>query len=407
MLIDQERATDMTLDTAADRAVAVDTAVVFMVVSNEQLEAARSVAVHLPTRATVVNPYTGTAIPLDELSSVERPLGFIPTPRTIHNARITVRRALMMAGGPSPVLVVGQDEGTMERVAITAARKAGARVAIMPDGVRATVPVVQHKAATLTSSAIRVADRTLVAAGILSGRRGDFGSSAPDAILGWGRGWEKPLQGRAPAALITNCGSPRADAFVDMPPRPDAGRILMCSQPLSLPATAAPPREVAAWYSWLTAMAGLDDPRVRVRLHPGERSPRYDLPPGLRHLRAEAPRTLAEDLAWADVVLSPYSSVLVEAVGASRVPISAGSTHIWGVYAANAFLEDPRVPSVDFRSSPDVDDLLAVAAETAPFVDGLRDDFLANIGDAARLTAGAIVALAGAPAAEAAGARAR
>ena len=179
-----------------------------------------------------------------------------------------------------------------------------------------------------------------------------------------------------------------------MPPRPHAGRLLLCSQPLSLPATAAPPREVAAWYAWLEAMDGLGDPRVRVRLHPGERSPRYDLPAGLHHLRDEAPNTLLEDLAWSDVVISPYSSVLVEAVGASRVPISAGSTHIWGVYAANAFLEDPRVPSVNFRSSPDVEDLLRVAAETAPFVNELRDDYLANIGDAARQTADVIVALA-------------
>ncbi len=280
----------MTLDTAADRAVAADTAVVFMVVSNEQLEAARTVAAHLPTRATVVNPYTCTAIPLDELSSVERPLGFIPTPRAIRNARITVRRALALAGGPSPVLVIGQDEGTMERVALTAARKAGARVAIMPDGVRATVPVVRHKAKKLSWKVIRLADRTLVAAGILSGRRGDFGSSAPDAILGWGPGWEQPLQGRAPAALITNCGNPRADVFTEMPPRPHAGRILLCSQPLSLPATAAPPREVAAWYAWLEAMDALGDPSVRVRLHPGERSERYDLPAGLHHLRSEPPK---------------------------------------------------------------------------------------------------------------------
>ena len=198
-----------------------------------------------------------------------------------------------MAGGTSPVLVIGQDEGTMERVALTAARKAGARVAIMPDGVRATVPVVRYKAKKLSWKLIRLADRTLVAAGILSGRRGDFGSSAPDAILGWGPGWEQPLQGRAPAALITNCGSPRADGFTEMPPRPRAGRILLCSQPLALPATAAPPREVAAWYSWLEAMDGLGDPRVRVRLHPGERSPRYDLPAGLHHLRDEAPKTLA------------------------------------------------------------------------------------------------------------------
>ena len=89
--------------------------------------------------------------------------------------------------------------------------------------------------------------------------------------------------------------------------------------------------------------------------------------------------------------------MLVEAVGASRVPISAGATQIWGVYAANAFLEDPRVPSVDFRTSLGVGDLLRVAAETEPHVDALRDDYLANIGDAARQTADVIAALARCP----------
>ena len=76
------------------------------------------------------------------------------------------------------------------------------------------------------------------------------------------------------------------------------------------------------------------------------------------------------------------------------MPISAGSTEIWGDFAANAFLQDPRVPSVDFRTSPDLDALLDVAAAAAPEVDALRDDYLAHVGDASRLTADAIVGLA-------------
>jgi hypothetical protein len=44
-----------------------------------------------------------------------------------------------------------------------------------------------------------------------------------------------------------------------------------------------------------------------------------------------------------------------------------------------------------------LDDLLAVAAETEPHVDALRDDYLANVGDAARQTADAIAALATPP----------
>jgi hypothetical protein len=386
----------MTFQTVADPASATDPAVIFMVVSGEQLEAARTVAAHLASPATVINPYTGVAGPLDDMASVERPLGFVITPRAIHAARRTVRRALATVGAPHPVLVIGQDEGMIERVAVTAARKGGARLAIMPDGVRTTARVLK---AGPVSRAIDAADRTLVVAGILSGRHNDFCSTAPELVLSWGTGWQEALRGRAPAAQVVNCGCPRSDVFADLPPRPDADRILICSQTLSLRQTAAPPRETAAWYSWLTSMAQLDDPRVRVRLHPGERSPRYRLSSALEPLRREPPRPLMEDLAWADVVLAPYSSVLVEAVGAGRVAISAGSTAIWGAYAANAFLEDPRVPSVDFRTSPGVEQLLAVAADAAPQVQALRDDYLAHIGDAARRTADAIVTLVAAPAA--------
>ena len=394
------------LNASTLRAWLVAVAVVFMVVSDEQLEAARAVAGHLPSAPTVVNPYTGVAAPLEEMTSVRRPVGAVPTPRAIAAARATLRRSLEISGGAHPLLVAGQDVGTIERVAIASARKAGARVAIMPDGVFASGRLTGAGSRRPLERAIAAADRTLVATGILTGRRSDFGSTAPDAILSWGPGWEAPLQRRAPAARIVNCGSPRSDSFAELPPRPGAGHVLLCSQPLFLSQAAAPPpRETAAWYDWLATMAAVDDPRVRVRLHPGERAPRYRLPAGLAHLLDEPQRPLADDLAWADAVIAPFSSVLVEAAGASRIPISAGSTAIWGDFAANAFLEDPRVPSVDFRTSPDLDALLGVAAAAAPHVEALRADYLANVGDASRRTAEAIVGLAAAPAPDAPGPR--
>ena len=77
-------------------------AVVFMVVSDEQLEAARAVAGHLPSSPTVVNPYTGVAAPLEEMTTVRRPVGFVPTPRAIGAARATLRRSLeLVRRGPS------------------------------------------------------------------------------------------------------------------------------------------------------------------------------------------------------------------------------------------------------------------------------------------------------------------
>ena len=77
------------------------------------------------------------------------------------------------------MLVVGQDVGTIERVAIAAARKAGTPVAIMPDGVFSSVRIVGAKAGRPLSMAIDAADRTLVAAGILTGRRSDPARAAP------------------------------------------------------------------------------------------------------------------------------------------------------------------------------------------------------------------------------------
>jgi len=150
-----------------------------MVVSDEQLEAARAVAGHLPSPPTVVNPYTGVAAPLAEMTSVRRPVGVVPTPRGIAVARATLRRSLALSGAAHPVLVVGQDVGTIERVAIASARKAGARVAIMPDGVFASSRLRGAGSRRPLERAIAVADRTLVAAGILTGRRSDFGSTAP------------------------------------------------------------------------------------------------------------------------------------------------------------------------------------------------------------------------------------
>ena len=111
---------------------------------------------------------------------------------------------------------------------------------------------------------------------------------------------------------------------------------------------------------------------------------------------ASPQRPLTDDLAWADVVLAPFSSILVEAAGASRIPISAGSTGVWGDVAANAFL-DPRVPSVNSAPPRPGRASSRWRPRRRPPINALRDDYLANIGDAARRTANAIVALAAAP----------
>jgi hypothetical protein len=367
---------------------------VFMVASSEQLESAKAVARHLPFASYAFNPYTDLTLPLADIDAVERALGFVVTQRAIAAVRRAVRGALALAG-PRAVLVAGQDEGTLERAAMSAARAAGARLVMMPDGIPTNVkvlPPLRRRPAWLAKNLL---DRALVGSRVLVGRRSDLFSSNPDLVLSWGRGWDAAIRRAAPDALIADCGSPRSDGLAAIPPPPGVGNILVCSQPLLLPQHDREPLEedVAVWYSWLSELWQAGDARVRVRLHPGERVPRYRLPSDLSPLAAEPPRPVLDDIGWADTVIAPYSTVLVEAVGAGRVPMTAGGTLVWGRTAANAFLEDPRVACMDFRRSPRVDELVAAAGAHAADAAGLREDYMAHIGRSAERSAEAIAAV--------------
>ena len=367
---------------------------VFMVVSGEQLEAAKAVARHLPFASYALNPYTDLTVPLADVDAVERPVGFV-TPRAIAAARRAVRRALALAGGRRAVLVAGQDEGTVERAAIATARAVGARLVMMPDGIPTNVkalPPLRRRPAWLVKNLI---DRALVASRVLVGRRSDLFSSNPDLVLSWGRGWDAPIRRAAPDAVIADFGSPRSDGLAAIAPPPGVGNILVCSQPLLRPMhdRQAPEEDVAVWYRWLSELSQAGDPRVQVRLHPGERLPRYRLPGELSPLAGEPPRPVLDDIGWADIVIAPFSTVLVEAVGAGRVPMTAGGTFVWGRTAANAFLEDPRVACIDFRRSPGVEELLATAEAHAAGASELREDYMAHIGSSSERSANAIASL--------------
>ena len=254
---------------------------VFMVATAEQLESAKAVARHLPFASYAFNPYTDLTAPLADVNAVERAVGFVVTPRAIATARRAARRALALAGPRLTVLVAGQDEGTLERAAMAAARAAGARLVMMPDGIPTNVqvpPPLRRRPAWLAKNLL---DRALVGSRVLVGRRSDLFSSNPDLVLSWGRGWDAAIRRAAPNALIADSGSPRSDGLAAIAPPPGVGNILVCSQPLLLPQHGREPLEedVAVWYRWLSEVSQTGDPRVRVRLHPGERVARTASPP--------------------------------------------------------------------------------------------------------------------------------
>lgn len=365
-------------------------AIFFLVATEQQLQNARSVAMRLPP-SFVIDPYASLAKPLDDRINVTRPVKFRVTPRAIVRARLVVKRAFSLAPVSSRVLVIGQDVGYVERAAVAAACAAGARLILMPDGIVASKRLGGAESQSIGTAARDAVDGLLRSARLLAGRRDDFGASEPHVVLSWGPGWEDTWRTRCPGAKIVNTGSPRADDYLTMTPRSGVGNVLVCSQPLLLPQHGTVRQQAEIWYGWLAKLCETAHPRLRLRLHPAERQDRYPLPCELMSLRSSPGAPLLDDLRWADVVVAPFSSVLVEAMAARRVPIAAGGTKVWGAFADNAFLADQRVPSIDFRSSPTPSRLIECAAEAAARTDDLRDEFLANLGMAAAAAAQAIL----------------
>ena len=368
----------------------MQSAIFFLVATEEQLQTARSVAAHLPA-SFVIDPYTGRAELLDSHTTVTRPVKFRVTPQAIIRARLVVGRAFALAPASSSVLVIGQDIGYVERAAVAAAQARGARLILMPDGIVASKRVDGAGHRGLGAAARNAIDRRLRTVRLLAGRRDEFGASGPCLVLSWGPGWESTWRTRCPGAEILSTGSPRADGYTTITQRPAVGNVLVCSQPLLLPPqlrTVKPQAE--SWYRWLTELYEAGYPQLRIRLHPSERSDRYPLPSELISLRSGPATPLLDDLRWADVVVAPFSSVLVEAMAAGRVPIAAGGTEVWGAFADNAFLADPRVPTIDFRLRPTQNSLIERAENAAALTESLRDEFLANLGSAATAAAQAI-----------------
>lgn len=366
--------------------------VFFLVTTEEQLHTARVVASHL-SAGFIINPHAGQAEMLSDDTVVTRPARIRVTPRAIIRARQLVGRAFALAPTLTPILVIGQDLGYVERAVVAAAQARGAPVILMPDGVVASKRVDGGAHHGLEAAARDAIDRVLRIAGLLAGRREEFGSSEPRLVLSWGPGWDSTWRTRCPHAEILNTGSPRADSYASMTRRPAVGNVLVCSQPLLLPHHHEVKPQTEIWYQWLIELFQAGHPRLRIRLHPSERSIQYPLPPELASLGSAPATPFLDDLRWADVVVAPFSSVLVEAAGVGRIPMTAGGADEWGAFADNAFLADPRVPSIDFRSRPTPSYIVEKAESLKALTEGLGSEFLANPGSAAAAAAAAICTL--------------
>ena len=236
------------------------------------------------------------------------------------------------------VLVAAQDMGLVERAALAGARAGSAAVALMPDGVMSNA---RHPTAGRLQRLKDAADSLLRFSGLLVGRRGLFGSSSPDVILSWGEEWNEAWQAAAPTARIVVTGSPRTDALAGIA-APQGRHLLVCSQHLGSSGGAG---RAKAWYSWLERMAAEHGPEdLRIRLHPAEIAAQRSLSLGRAVCSTLSRHSLVDDLAWSSAVVSPFSTVLLEAavVGRAVASVSPGAEPL---ARACAFFADDRLPS--------------------------------------------------------------
>jgi len=216
----------------------------------------------------------------------------------------------------SSAVVLGQDAGRMTRIVARAARRTSRPVAVVPDGALFVgAPSLRVRE--------RLEERALLASGLSTGRPLEFGSTHPDLWCAWGPGWEPMLRTFSPRGRVVVTGSPRAADLATVPTAPGRGRVLVCSQPTWVhpfpPSATAGPR----WYRWLEHVVATAADSVTVRLHPREREEIDALPlgPATRAV-VTPPGPLADDLAGADVVVAPFSTVLLEAAAAGRTVVS-------------------------------------------------------------------------------------
>lgn len=280
------------------------------------------------------------------------------------------------------VFVLPQDVGLLQRLASRRAKRAGAKVVLMPDGVVSSDSVPNGN--LVRRAFRRFLDLILRSAGLVEGRAGDMGSSQPHMIFSWGQGWDNAF-GDLAGTEIVHMGCPRMDDLADLGKnahQPER-RILICSQPLSIPSWAKP--YAADWYSFLERALEVSKNgfNVRVRLHPAERNDSL-IPSAIVEAQGWGP--LREDIEWSTVVMAPFSTVLVEALAAHRPIVALTATPEFSAHASKyPFFKDARVEerlwniqSLNHTSREDRD------------LSGLRNDFVAFAGSSSERIARAL-----------------
>jgi hypothetical protein len=359
------------------------TPVLFIVGASPQLHSARRVSAYLERPAALLDLWTASVVGLDAGDG------------TAHIAPVTVGRLRAVASAvkewaranPGGLVVAPQDVGLVYRRAIAVARAAGLGVALLPDGAVSDTKMTQR---SLRGGAVPAADAVLRGLGLFAGVHGVMAASKPDLVLSWGPGWNGVYAARG-IKHVADVGNPRADGL-DALPAPDGDRLLICSQPTWHAAIGGEPT-AALWYEFLERLvAGAPEGGVKVRLHPWERDRLAELPvgPATRAVLTEG-TTFYQDLGWSGAVLSWASTTMIEAAGARRPVVSVSVNDAAAELARTyVFQRDPRMVLARPDDLADWPAVRAVVEKARGQQTGLADDYLVNVGSAAKAAAAAL-----------------
>ena len=357
--------------------------VLFLVGAGPQLHSARRVSAYLERPAELLDLWNATVVGLDAGDGEAH-----IAPPTLGRLRAVAAAVKAWArANPDGVVVAPQDVGLVYRRAIAVARGAGLSIVLLPDGAVSEVKLSQRR---LLGGVVPAVDAVLRGAGLFAGVHGMMAASKPDLVLSWGHGWDHVYAARG-VTNVVDVGNPRADGL-DALPAPQDDRILVCSQPPWLPSIGGEPN-AAVWYGWLEKLVGsAPEGALKVRLHPQERDRLDELPVG------EATRavlthgtTFHQDLGWSGAVVAWSSTTMIEAAGAGRPVISVAIHEVAGELARTmAFNADPRMVMVSAEEISDWASAVALVGKARAQQQGLADDYLVNVGSAAKAAAAAI-----------------
>jgi hypothetical protein len=354
---------------------------VFAVVGRAQADDARAVARHLEDAVAI--DLASTSPQAVSAGRVEPSSIHVPKATIAIGVRLVAVLERLYRRQGRFVLISGQDVGTLQRVALTWARRRGLPTALMPDGIVFEVDS-QSGVSTSTLGRLRAAaDR----AGVLLGDPVGLGRTNPDLILSWGVGWEELWRVRAPSARIAVTGSPRADALRALNGRAREGtRVLLCSQPLWQMEIGAHDDEIRRWYRWLADSAARLQPHVnvRIRLHPAEQDAVDEFADAAAIRRFVKHEPVDSALEWSSHVVAPASTISLEGAALGRrVALVAAARPIRSKWAASPVFADRGWSRLDLDRPLDVDslDFRSIATER----------YFANVGRAASVAATTLV----------------